>query len=63
MKDSALTKKPIKIMDIDIPYIIIPVSPGRNISTIIEVAVRNQLLKLSGINTLDQFNLPKSLNN
>lgn len=58
-----IDQKAYKIMDIDIPYIIIPVSPGRNISTIIEVAVRNQLLKLSGINTLDQFNLPKSLNN
>ncbi|MEE9215070.1 MAG: HPr(Ser) kinase/phosphatase [Thermodesulfobacteriota bacterium] len=58
-----IDQKTYKIMDIDIPYIIIPVSPGRNISTIIEVAVRNQLLKLSGINTLDQFNLPKSLNN
>lgn len=58
-----IDQKTYKIMDIDIPYIIIPVSPGRNISTIIEVAVRNQLLKLSGINTLDQVNLPKSLNN
>ena len=50
-----IDQKTYKIMDIDIPYIIIPVSPGRNISTIIEVAVRNQLLKLSGINTLDQY--------
>ena len=58
-----IDQKTYKIMDIDMPYITIPVSPGRNISTIIEVAVRNQLLKLSGINTLDQFNLPKSLNN
>lgn len=58
-----IDQKTHKIMDIDMPYITIPVSPGRNISTIIEVAVRNQLLKLSGINILDQFNLPKLLNN
>ena len=33
----------------------IPVSPGRNIATIIEVAVRNQILKNSGINSADDI--------
>lgn len=35
------------IMGTEIPYMLIPVSPGRNTSTIIDVAVRNQLLKSS----------------
>ncbi|HML95879.1 MAG TPA: HPr(Ser) kinase/phosphatase [Thermodesulfobacteriota bacterium] len=36
------------ILGIDLPHLVIPVSPGRNTSTIIEVAARNQLLKQSG---------------
>jgi len=35
------------ILGIKLPYLRIPVSPGRNISTIIEIAVRNQIHKLS----------------
>ncbi len=37
-----------EILGVKIPYIIIPVSPGRNVATIVEVAVRNQILKNSG---------------
>ena len=36
------------ILGIDVPLLEIPVSPGRNISTIIEVAARNQLLRQMG---------------
>lgn len=36
------------ILDVPMPYLKIPVSPGRNVSTIIEVAARNSLLKTSG---------------
>ncbi len=36
------------ILGIDLPHLVIPVSPGRNTATIIEVAARNQLLKQSG---------------
>ena len=43
--------KSYNILDLLLPYVIIPVSPGRNIATIIEVAVRNQILKNSGINS------------
>lgn len=38
--------KTLTIVDVEIPYLLIPVSPGRNTSTIIELAVRNQLAKL-----------------
>lgn len=37
--------KKYRLMDVYIPYLLIPVSPGRNTSTIIDVAVRNQLLR------------------
>lgn len=43
------------ILDLPLPYVIIPVSPGRNIATIIEVAVRNQILKNSGVNSVDEI--------
>jgi HPr kinase/phosphorylase len=39
------------ILGVKLPHLVIPVSPGRNIATIIEVAARNQLLKMSGIHT------------
>jgi HPr kinase/phosphorylase len=43
------------IMDVDLPYTILPVSPGRNIATIIDVAVRNQILKSSGLYPLEDY--------
>lgn len=36
------------ILEVPIAYLKIPVSPGRNISTIIEIAARNNLLKARG---------------
>lgn len=39
------------LLDIAVPFVKVPVSPGRNLSTIVEVAARNQLLKKRGIYT------------
>lgn len=39
------------VMDIDVPFITIPVRPGRNIPVIIETAALNQRLKKMGINS------------
>ena len=36
------------ILGIDIPMVLIPVRPGRNIATIIEVATRNHRLRRMG---------------
>ncbi len=36
-----------EILNVKLPYLKIPVSPGRNISTIVEIAVRNQIFRLS----------------
>ncbi|MGI9553532.1 MAG: HPr(Ser) kinase/phosphatase [Thermodesulfobacteriota bacterium] len=44
-----LETKSFKILEVELPHVIIPVSPGRNIATVIELAVRNQILKNSGI--------------
>ncbi|HXK66604.1 MAG TPA: HPr(Ser) kinase/phosphatase, partial [Spirochaetota bacterium] len=37
------------ILDIEVPYIIVPVRPGRNIPIIIETAALNQRLKKMGV--------------
>jgi len=39
------------IMDVSIPHVTIPVRPGRNVGTLVEVAALNQKLKSLGIDT------------
>ncbi|MEI7816014.1 MAG: HPr(Ser) kinase/phosphatase [Desulfuromonadales bacterium] len=43
------------ILGIEIPHIIIPVRPGRNLGSIIEVAARNNLLKGMGYHSARDF--------
>nr|WP_281415501.1 HPr(Ser) kinase/phosphatase [Pelotalea chapellei] len=47
--------KHITILGVDIPHIIIPVRPGRNLGSIIEVAARNFLLKGMGYHSARDF--------
>lgn len=37
-----------EILGVELPYVDLPVGPGRNLSVLIEVAARNHLLKLKG---------------
>ena len=55
-----LDAKTYRILNTEIPNIHIPVSPGRNVATIIEVAARNQRLKLSGIDSAKNFSTEHS---
>jgi HPr kinase/phosphorylase len=43
------------LLGADLPLLRIPVTPGRNLSTIIEVAARNYLLKRMGLNSALEF--------
>src|SRR5436309_1620025 len=43
------------ILDIEVPLLVIPVRPGRNLTTIVEVAARNHLLKLQGHHSAKEF--------
>lgn len=43
------------ILDVTIPEVRIPVAAGRNIAVLVEVAVRNHILQLRGINSTQQF--------
>lgn len=43
------------ILGVDIPKVRVPVAAGRNLAVLLEVAVRNHLLKRRGINPVEQF--------
>lgn len=44
-----------RILDIAVPAVQLPVRPGRNLATLIEVAARNQLLKVQGTHSARAF--------
>lgn len=43
------------VLGVGIPKVRIPVAAGRNLAVLVEVAVRNHILKSRGINPLEQF--------
>lgn len=51
-----LDDKTFPILDIGVPYLLVPVRPGRNIPNIIETAARNFRLKSMGYNAAREFN-------
>ncbi len=50
-----LDEKYHRILDHPVSLLQIPVSPGRNLTTIVEVAARNQLLKQQGIHSVEEL--------
>ncbi|MFZ6844031.1 HPr(Ser) kinase/phosphatase [Undibacterium sp. RuTC16W] len=44
-----------EVLGLPIRKVVIPVAAGRNIAVLLEAAVRNTILQLRGINTLDEF--------
>ncbi|MBQ1261254.1 MAG: HPr kinase/phosphorylase, partial [Clostridia bacterium] len=51
-----LDEQKTEILGIKIPSIVLPVSPGRNLSVVIEVAAMNNRQKRMGFNTAQEFN-------
>ncbi|HLE40115.1 MAG TPA: HPr(Ser) kinase/phosphatase [Nitrospirota bacterium] len=45
-----------KILGVNIPYLKLPVKPGRTMATLVEVAARNQILKNRGVFTARDLN-------
>ena len=43
------------MLDVEVPLLVVPVRPGRNLTTIVEVAARNHLLKLQGHHSAKEF--------
>lgn len=52
---TGLDEEVFTILDVDLPHIKIPVRPGRNLTSIIEVAARNFLLKGMGYHSAKEF--------
>jgi HPr kinase/phosphorylase len=50
-----LEAETIEILGVRLPSLLVPVSPGRNLATIMEVAVRNHLLKQLGVHSAREF--------
>ena len=44
-----------RVLDVDISKIVIPIAVGRNIAVLVEVAVRNHMLLMRGINATQQL--------
>lgn len=53
---TGLMDEHLKIMGVDVPYLRIPVRPGRNIAIIIEVAALNHRLKELGVHPAEMLN-------
>jgi HPr kinase/phosphorylase len=45
----------VEILDVSVPQVLIPVSPGRNLSTLVETAVRVQMLRARGYDAARTF--------
>lgn len=50
-----LTRKLKNVLGVKIPYILLPLTPGKNISVIAEVVAMNYLLGLRGINVAQEY--------
>ncbi len=48
---TGLVEETINILDVEVPHVTIPVKPGRNVGTLVEIAALNQKLKSMGIHT------------
>ncbi len=44
-----------EILDVEIPVTVVPVAPGRNLSVIVEAAVRNHILRYNGYDASEQL--------
>jgi HPr kinase/phosphorylase len=45
----------VKILGVTVPQVILPVSPGRNLATLVETAVRVQLMRIRGYDAAQTF--------
>jgi HPr kinase/phosphorylase len=51
-----LQSETVDILDVKVPSVTIPVTPGRNMAIIIEIAAMNHRQKKMGYNTAEEFN-------
>jgi HPr kinase/phosphorylase len=50
-----IDERTVEILGVGVPHVLLPVSPGRNLSTLVETALRVHLLRLRGYNAAENF--------
>jgi HPr kinase/phosphorylase len=50
-----IDERTLEILGVSVPQVLLPVSPGRNLSTLVETALRVHLLRLRGYNAAENF--------
>ncbi|HLL16630.1 MAG TPA: hypothetical protein VK388_16350, partial [Pyrinomonadaceae bacterium] len=50
-----IDERVVEILGVGVPHVLLPVSPGRNLSTLVETALRVHLLRLRGYNAAENF--------
>lgn len=50
-----IDERTVEILGVSVPHVLLPVSPGRNLSTLVETALRVHLLRLRGYNAAESF--------
>ena len=50
-----LEERKVEILGVAVPHFVLPVSPGRNLATLVETAVRVHLMRLRGYNAAESF--------
>jgi len=45
----------VRLLDVDIPEITVPVAPGRNLAVLLECAARNHMMRISGYSAAEEF--------
>src|ERR1051326_5099635 len=50
-----LDARTVEILGVAVPHFVLPVSPGRNLATLVETAVRVHLMRLRGYNAAENF--------
>lgn len=49
------SNKNIRVLDLEIPEVTLPVAPGRNLAVLLECAARNHMLRITGYDAVGEF--------
>lgn len=53
---TGLTGQTTKLLGVELPLVVVPLNPGKNLTVICEVVAMNHLLRYSGVDSAQQFN-------
>ena len=53
---TGLARQDVKILDVTLPKVLVPLNPGKNLTVISEVVAMNHLLRMTGVDSATAFN-------